>query len=93
QEIWRGHVPAGQYSRVRIYVSEVKGELKSTGQTIDVNVPSGIVHMLIPFEITVDMVTVYTFDITVVATANDDTYMLKLQINESGARQEPKLLG
>ena len=93
QEIWRGHVPAGQYARVRIYVSEVKGELESTGQAIDVTVPGGIVHMLIPFEVTVDMVTIYTFDITVVGTNNDGTYMLKLQINESGARQEPKLLG
>jgi hypothetical protein len=92
QEIWRGRVPAGQYARVRIYVSEVRGELESTGQTIDVKVPGGIVHMLIPFEVTVDTVTRYTFDITVVGTTNDSTYMLKLRINESGARQEPKLL-
>jgi len=93
QEIWRGHVPAGQYTRVRVNISEVKGQLESTGQIIDIKVPSGTVHMLIPFEITADMVTVYTFDITVVRTANDGTYMLKLQINESGARQDPKLPG
>jgi len=92
QEIWRGHVPAGQYARVRIYVSEVNGKLKSTGQTLDLNVPGGIVHMLVPFEVTTDMVTIYTFDITVMATGDDGTYMLKLQLNESGARQEAKLL-
>jgi hypothetical protein len=92
QEIWRGHVPPGEYARLRIYVSEVKGQLESTRQTIDVEVPGGIVHMLIPFEITADMLTVYTFDITVVGTADDATYMLKLQINESGARQQPKLV-
>lgn len=93
QEIWRGHVPAGQYVRVRIYVSEVKGKLESTGQTTDLNVPGGIVHMLIPFEVTADMITIYTFDITVVATGDDGTYMLKLQLSDSGARQEAKLLG
>jgi hypothetical protein len=93
KEIWRGHVPAGQYARLRIYLSEVKGELESTGQTIDLNVPGGIVHMLIPFEVTVDTVTMYTFDITVVGINDDGKYMLKLQINESGARQEPKLFG
>ncbi len=92
QEIWRGNVPAGQYSHVHIYVSEAKGNLESTGQTIDVKVPGGIVHMPIPFEVTVDMVTIYTFDITVVGTANDGTYMLKLQVSESGAWQEPKVL-
>ena len=92
QEIWRGHVPAGQYARVRIYVSEVNGKLKLTGQTLDLNVPGGIVHMLVPFEVTTDMVTIYTFDITVMATGDDGTYMLKLQLNESGARQEAKLL-
>lgn len=92
QEIWRGHVPAGQYSHVHIYVSEAKGNLESTGQTINVEVPGCIVHMPIPFEVTADVFTVYTFDITVVGTANDEAYMLKLQVGESGARQEPELL-
>jgi hypothetical protein len=90
QEIWRGHVPAGQYARVRIYVREVKGKLKSTGQTLDLNVPGGTVHMLTPFEVTADMITIYTFDITVVATGDDGTYILKLQLSESGARHEAK---
>lgn len=93
QQIWRGHVPAGQYARVRIYVSQVTGVLESTGQTIDVGVPGGVVHMLAPFEVRDDTVTTYTFDVTVERTANDGTYMLKLQINESGACQQPKLPG
>jgi len=92
QEIWRGHVPAGKYTHVRIYVSEVKGELESTGQTIDMNVPGGIVYMLIPFEVTFDTITMYICDITVVGPNDDGTYILKLEINESGAWQEPKLL-
>jgi len=92
QEIWRGHVPAGKYTHVRIYVSEVKGELESTGQTIDMSVPGGIVYMLIPFEVTSDTITMYICDITVVGPNDDGTYILKLEINESGAWQEPKLL-
>jgi len=92
QEIWRGHVPAGQYSHIHIYIGEVKGKLGLTGQTIYVKVPGDVVHMPIPFEITVDMVTIYTFDITVVEAGNSGTYILKLRLNESGAWQEQKLL-
>ena len=88
KEIWRGNVPAGQYSHVHIYVREAKGELEATGQIIKLNVPGDVVHIPIPFQVTVDSVTIYTFDITVVGTTNDRTYMLKLQIDESGAFQE-----
>jgi hypothetical protein len=93
QEIWRGHVPAGQYSRLRIYVSETRGNLKSTGQTIDVKVPGNVAYMPIPFEVTNNTVTIYTFDITVVGVAGDGTYVLKLQVSESGAYQQPKGFG
>jgi thioredoxin reductase len=41
-----------------------------------------------PFEVTTDAVTSFTFDITVVATGNNGKYILKPQIGESGARQE-----
>jgi hypothetical protein len=88
QEVWRGHVPAGQYSRVHIYVSEAKGKLEATGQIIDLMVPGGMVHVPIPFEVTVDRVTIYMFDITVVATGDAGKYMLKLQFNESGVSHE-----
>jgi thioredoxin reductase len=46
-----------------------------------------------PFEVTTDTVTSFTFDITVVATGNNGKYILKPQIGESGARQEPRRLG
>jgi len=92
QEIWRGNVPAGQYSKIYIYVSEVKGKLELTGQTVDVKLPSSKLHISMPFEVTVDMVTSFTFDITVVATGDNGKYILKPQIGESGARQEQKPL-
>ena len=92
QEIWRGNIPAGQYSQVFIYVSGVKGKLKATGQTIEVKLPSSKLHISKPFEVATDTVTSFTFDITVVATGNNGKYILKPQISESGARQEQKPL-
>ncbi|HXZ30304.1 MAG TPA: DUF4382 domain-containing protein [Dehalococcoidia bacterium] len=92
QEIWRGNVPAGRYSQVHVYVSEVKGKLGLTGQTVDLKLPGGKVHMSMPFEVTVGMVTSFNFDITAVATGNHEQYILKLQINGSGAQQEQKPL-
>ena len=92
QEIWRGNVPAGQYSHVVIYVSEVTGKLASTGQIVDVKLPSSKLHMSMLFDVTDDTVTSFTFDITVVATGNNGKYVLKPQIGESGARQDQKPL-
>ena len=88
QEIWRGNVTPGQYSQVFIYVSEVTGKLESTGQIVDVKLPSSKLHISMPFEVTTDAVTSFTFDITVVATGSNGKYILKPQIGESGARQE-----
>ncbi len=86
EEIWRGNAPAGQYSQVYIYVSEVKGRLESTGQIADVKLPSSKLHISTPFEVTVDTVTSFTFDITVVATGKNGKYILKPQIGDSSAR-------
>jgi hypothetical protein len=92
QEIWRGDIPAGRYSHVYIYVSEVTGKLESTGQIVDVKLPSSKLHVPMLFQVTDDAVTSFTFDITVVATGNSGKYILKPQIGESGARQEQKPL-
>jgi hypothetical protein len=86
RQIWRGDVPAGQYSRVVIYVSEVVGTLESTGQSINVKLPSSKLQMSASFEVTTDTVTSFTFDITVVKTGNNGRYLLKPQVSESSAR-------
>lgn len=90
QEVWRGDVPAGQYSQVRIYISGVEGKLKATGETITVKLPGNTLNLSSPFSITADTVTSFTFDITVIATGNKGKYILKPQIGESGAQQSPK---
>jgi hypothetical protein len=88
QEIWRGNVTTGRYSQVYIYVSKVTGKLKSTGQTVDVKLPSSKLHMSIPFDVSADTVTSFTFDITVVATGHNGKYILKPQIGDSGLQEE-----
>lgn len=90
QEIWRGNVTAGQYSQVYIYVTEVTGKLESTGQIVNVKLPSSRLHISMPFEVTADSVTSFTFDITVVATGNNGKYILKPRVGDSGARQEQR---
>jgi hypothetical protein len=86
QEIWRGNVPAGRYSQIFIYVSQVVGNLTATGQTIDVKLPSNKLHISQPFEVTSGKLTSFTFDITVIATGKSGKYILKPQISESGAK-------
>ena len=86
QEIWRGNVPAGQYSQVFIYVSEVRGKLRATGQTIEIKLPSHKLHISKPFQVTADAVTIFTYDLTVVATGHNGGYILKPQIEQSGVR-------
>ena len=92
QEIWRGDVPPGQYSHVFIYVNEASGKLESTGQTINVKLPSGRLQLSMSFEVTADAVTSFTFDITVVERGNSGEYNLQPQIGESGAREGQKPL-
>ncbi len=92
QEIWRGNVPAWQYSHVVIYVSEIKGRLESTGQIVEVKLPSNKLQISMSFEATTDAVTSFTFDITVVKTGNNGRYILKPQAGESGAQREQKPL-
>jgi len=87
QEIWRGDVPEGPYSQVFIYVSEVKGILEST---IEVKLPSSRLHISKPFEVADDLLTSFTFDITVIESGNRGKYILKPEISESGVLQERK---
>lgn len=92
QEIWRGNVPEGQYTQVFIHVTDVRGVLKETGQAVEVKLPSQKLQMSIPFEVTADTVTSFTYDLTVVAAGSPQSgikYILKPQIGQSGAEHKP----
>lgn len=92
QEIWRGDVPEGQYTVVFIYVSDVSGVLKETGQAVDVKLPSQKLHMSKTFLVTADMVTSFTYDVTVIAAGNAQSgirYILQPLVGQSGADHRP----
>ncbi len=92
QEIWRGNIPEGQYTKIFIQVADVRGVLKETGQTVEVKLPSQKLHISKSFQITADTVTSFTYDLTVVATGSPQSgikYILKPQVGESGANHKP----
>ena len=87
QEIWRGDVPEGQYTKVFIYVSDVEGVLAS-GEA-NVKLPGGKLQISKPFEITSGEVTNFIYDITVIKAGESGKYILKPQIAQSGAVHKP----
>ncbi len=92
QEMWRGNVPEGQYTTLFIQVADVRGVLKESGQTVEVKLPSGKLHLSKSFQVTADAVTSFTYDLTVVATGSLQSgikYILKPQADQSGAHHEP----
>jgi len=92
QEIWRGNVPEGQYSKVFIRVANVRGVLKETGQSVDIKLPSQKLQMSKSFQVTADTVTSFTYDLTVISAGSPQSgvkYILKPQIDQSGAHYKP----
>jgi hypothetical protein len=96
QLIWRGNIPEGEYTKVFIYVSNVLGVLKESettnGQSVEIKLPSNKLHISTHFQITEDTVTSFTYDLTVIATGNEQSgikYILKPQADESGAENTP----
>ena len=87
QEIWRGDVPKGQYTKVFIHVSNVSGVLKATGGPVNVKLPSEKLQISRPFEVTGDSVTSFVYDVTVVQAGKSGKYILKPQVGQSGADQ------
>ena len=92
QVLWQGNVPLGEYTRVVIEVGQVTGVLEATSETIEIKLPSDKLQLKIPFNVSADSVTSFTFDLTVVNTGNAQDgakYLLKTQASESGSTQTP----
>jgi len=92
QVLWQGNVPTGEYTRVVIQVSEVTGILLASNETIKIKLPSEKLQVKIPFTVSADSVTSFTFDLTVVKTGNAEDgykYLLKPQADQSGSSQVP----
>ncbi|MFC1866172.1 DUF4382 domain-containing protein [Chloroflexota bacterium] len=96
QQIWRGNLPEGEYTKIFIYVSDIQGVLKeviaTNGQPVDIKLPGNKLHISKTFQITEGTVASFTYDLTVIATGNEQSgkkYILKPQADESGAGNEP----
>ena len=93
QELWRGNIPEGEYSTVVIYVSRVYGVIKTTGEVLDIKLPSNKLQISKGFQVSAASITSFTYDLTVVKTGNANEgsrYILKPQAGESGATQKPQ---
>lgn len=92
QQIWRGNIPEGEYTKVFIYVSDVQGILKETEETVEIKLPSNKLQISKSFQITADTATSFTFDLTVISAGSEQSgikYILKPQAAESGADTKP----
>lgn len=88
QELWRGDIPEGEYTRVVVFTTTIRGTL-TTGETIDIKLPSDKLQIDLPFTVGGGNVTSFTFDITVNKTGQGSgKYILKPQAGESGAEYE-----
>jgi hypothetical protein len=88
QQIWRGNINANQYNNVFIYVDKVSGVLKDTEKETDIKLPSNKIHISKPFSIGENEIVSFTFDITVIKAGGSGQYILKPQIDESGAKSQ-----
>ena len=88
QEIWRGDVPEGEYSKVFLEVSQVSGILWDSGEEIEIKLPSGKLQISKPFKVESGEVTNFVYDLTVVKAGKSGQYILKPQIGQSGADQD-----
>ncbi len=92
QEVWRGNVPEGEYTKVFIQVAGVRGILKETGEEVDIKLPSQKLQMSKRFQVGADELTSFTYDLTVVAAGSPQSgikYILKPQVDQSGADHKP----
>ena len=88
QEIWRGDIPEGEYSKVFLEVSEVSGILLESGEEIEIKLPSGKLQISTPFEVESGEVINFVYDLTVVKAGKSGQYILKPQIGQSGVDQD-----
>jgi hypothetical protein len=92
QQLWRGNVPEGQYTKVVIYVTHVQGIPKATAEAVGIKLPSDKLQISKTFQVSTDSITSFTYDLTVINTGNatgGGEYLLKPQADQSGAAQKP----
>jgi len=83
QKIWEGILPVGEYTAVRVEVSNVSAVLKLPIGTFSIDIPNAVaLEVAIPFEITAHSLTNYVYDLTLSGELGD--YGLAPVETESG---------
>jgi len=88
QEIWRGDVPDGEYSKVFLEISHISGILWDSEEEVEIKLPSGKLQISKPFQVGSGEITNFVYDLTVVEAGQSGQYILKPQIGQSGADQD-----
>ncbi len=80
----------GRYSKVFLRIAEVRGILADGVTEAEVSVPGGSLQLNKPFEVTLDALTEFVYDISVVSAGpagGDVKYLISPVIGESGSGQ------
>jgi len=88
QEIWRGDIPEGEYIKVFIEVSQGSGILWDSGEEVEIKLPSSKLQISKPFWVESGELTNFIYDLTVIKAGKSGQYILKPQIDQSGADQD-----
>ncbi len=88
QEIWRGDIPEGEYTKIILEVSEVSGTLKDTGKAASIKLPGSRLEISKPFNVQSGDLTSFVYDLTVVRAGKSGQYILKPQIDQSGSNRD-----
>jgi hypothetical protein len=87
---WEGYIPAGEYSKVFLYVDSVDGLLVGSDDPINIKLPSNKLQLDYNFAIEEGnggRVTNFVYDITVIRAGNSGMYLLQPHLGQSGPDQ------
>lgn len=81
-EVFDDELPAGEYTKIELYPSEVEGIVD--GESVTVHIPSDRLQIVMPFEVVPGETVSFVFDINVVRRGNTGEYNLTPVIAKSG---------
>jgi len=85
-------IPAGNYTKVTVYISEVNATLQD-GSSANVKLPSNTLKLTKGFSLAANGSVQFVYDISVFEAGNSGKYILKPVISESGPDQDVRAVG
>jgi hypothetical protein len=83
-------VPAGEYDKVFVYVSDVNATL-TNGESVNVKLPSSKLQLTKPFTVSANSSPDFVFDINVHKAGNSGKYILRPIVSESGTGDQVEI--